>query len=89
MGNLKIISDLRIRSIFSKGPKYRLASQIDFNKYREEIAIIVAFHVFCNRWCRKISFYSNYPLKLNFLSDICSFRAGYPTILGEVCLGSS
>ena len=31
-GNLKIISDSRIRSIISKGPKYRLPSQIDFNK---------------------------------------------------------
>ena len=38
-GNLKIISDSRIRSIISKGPKYRLPSLIDFNKCREEIAV--------------------------------------------------
>ena len=38
-GNLKIISDSRIRSIISKGPKYRLPSQIDFNKCREEKAV--------------------------------------------------
>ena len=50
-GNLKIISDSRIRSIISKGPKYRLPSQIDFNKCREEIA--VALNEFCKRWCRR------------------------------------
>ena len=50
-GNLKIISDSRIRSIISKGPKYRLPSQIDFNKCREEIA--VALNKFCKRWCRR------------------------------------
>ena len=38
-GNLKNISDSRIRSIISKGPKYRLPSQIDFNICREEISI--------------------------------------------------
>ena len=37
-GNLKIIPDSRIRIIVSKGPKYRLPSQIDFNRCREEIA---------------------------------------------------
>ena len=36
---LKLISDTRICSIVSKGPKYRLPSQIDFNKCREEIAM--------------------------------------------------
>ena len=50
-GNLKIISDSRICSIISKGPKYRLPSQIDFNKCREEIA--VALNEFCKRWCRR------------------------------------
>ena len=29
-GNLKIISDSRIRSIIAKGPKYRFLVQIDF-----------------------------------------------------------
>ena len=46
-----MISDSRIRSIISKGPKYRLPSQIDFDKYREEIA--VALNEFCKRWCRR------------------------------------
>ena len=48
---MKIISDSRICSITSKGPKYRLPSQIDFNKCREEIA--VALNEFCKRWCRR------------------------------------
>ena len=38
-GNLTIISDPRIRSIISKSPKYRLPSQIDFNKCGEEITV--------------------------------------------------
>ena len=50
-GNLKIITDSRIRSIISKGLKYRLPSQIDFNKCRKEIA--VALNEFCKRWCRR------------------------------------
>ena len=49
--NLKIISDSIIRSFISKGPKYRLPSQIDFNKYREEIA--VTLNKFCKRWFRR------------------------------------
>ena len=51
MGNLKIISDSRICSIFSKGPKFRLPSQIDFNKCKEEI--VVALNEFCKRCCRR------------------------------------
>ena len=35
-GNLKIISDSRIRYIVSKGPKYRFPSRINFKKYRED-----------------------------------------------------
>ena len=50
-GNLKIISESRIRSIISKGPKSGLPSHIDFNKCREEIA--VAINEFCKRWCRR------------------------------------
>ena len=51
MGNLKKnISGSRIRSIISKGPNYRLPSQIDFNICREEI---VALNEFCKRWCRR------------------------------------
>ena len=48
-GNLKIISDSRIRYIVSKGPKYRFPSRIDFKKCREEIAS--ALNDFGNRWC--------------------------------------
>ena len=51
-GNLKIISDSRIRKIVSKGPKYRfLPSYINFDKCREEIAS--AFNDFGNRWCKR------------------------------------
>ena len=49
-GNLKIISDLRIRYIVSKSPKYRFPSRIDFKKCREEIAS--ALNDFGNRWCK-------------------------------------
>ena len=50
-GNLKIISDSRIRYIVSKGPKYRFPSRIDFKKCREEIAS--ALKDFGNRWCKR------------------------------------
>ena len=50
-GNLKTISDSKIRSIISKCGKHRLSSQIDFNKCREEIA--VALSAICKRWCRR------------------------------------
>ena len=36
--NLKSISDLRIRKLVPKGPKYRVRNHIDFNKCREEKA---------------------------------------------------
>ena len=49
-GNLKIISDSRIRYIVSKGPKYRFPSRIDFKKCREEIASVL--NDFGNRWCK-------------------------------------
>ena len=42
-GNLKIISDSKIRYIVSKGPKYRFPSRIDFKKCREEIASSFGF----------------------------------------------
>ena len=35
---LKIITDSRIRSVISKGPKYRFPAHIDFNKCRETLA---------------------------------------------------
>ena len=50
MGHLKFISDSRILSIISKGPKYRLPSPVDFNKCGEEIAVA---NEFCKRWCRR------------------------------------
>ena len=50
-GNLKIISDSRIRYIVSKGPKYRFPFRIDFKKCREEIAS--ALNDFGNRWCKR------------------------------------
>ena len=37
-GNLKIISDSRIRYIVTKGPNYRFPSRIDFKKCRGKIA---------------------------------------------------
>ena len=47
-GNLKIITDSRIRSVISKGPKYRFpAHHIDFNKCRETIAS--ALNDYCTR----------------------------------------
>ena len=50
-GNLKIISDSRIRYKVSKGPKYRFPSRIDFKKCREEIES--ALNDFGNRWCKR------------------------------------
>ena len=50
-GNLKIVSDSRIRKIVSKGPKYRFPSYINFDKCREEIAS--ALNDFGNRWCKR------------------------------------
>ena len=52
-GNLKIISDSRIRSIVSKGPKYRFPSHIDFIRCWDEIAS--ALHDFGNRLCKQES----------------------------------
>ena len=50
-GNLKIIPDSRIRNIVFNDPKYRLLSNIDFNRCREEFAS--SFNDFCNRWCKR------------------------------------
>ena len=50
-GNLKIISDSRIRYIDSKGPNYRCPSRSDFKKCREEIAS--ALNDFGNQWCKR------------------------------------
>ena len=56
-GNLKIISDSRIRSIISKGPKYRLPAHIDFTKCRGAIAKALNDH--CTRWCKREHVESN------------------------------
>ena len=50
-GDLKIITDLRIRSIICKGPKYRFHVPIDFKSCRGEIA--GALQELCNRWCNE------------------------------------
>ena len=50
-GNLKIISDLRIRSIIAKGPKYRFPAKINFQKCREKIA--ASLNEYCSRWCKR------------------------------------
>ena len=50
-GNLRIISDSRIRSIIAKGPKYRFPVHIDYQKCREKIA--ASLNEYCNRWCKR------------------------------------
>ena len=48
---MKIITDSRIRSVISKGPKYRFPAHIDFNKCRETITS--ALNDYCTRWCKR------------------------------------
>ena len=48
---MKIITDSRIRSVISKGPKYRFSAHIDFNKCRKTIAS--ALKDYCTRWCKR------------------------------------
>ena len=48
-GNFDIITDKRIRNLFTKGPKYRLPSFIDFDKCKLEIA--ESLEKFCKQWC--------------------------------------
>ena len=55
--NLKIITDSRIRSFISKGPKYRFPAHIYFNKGRETIAS--ALNDDCTRWCKREHVESN------------------------------
>ena len=57
IGDLKIITDSRIRSIICKGPKYRFPVPIDLKSCREEIA--GALQEFCNRWCKREHVESN------------------------------
>ena len=50
-GNLNVIPRARVRNIIYKGPKYRFSSNIDFPKYRREIA--ASFNDFSNCWCKR------------------------------------
>ena len=50
-GNLKVISDSRIRNIISKGPKYSFPNRIYFKKCREEIASSLSD--VGSRWCKR------------------------------------
>ena len=50
-GNLNAIPGARVRNIISKGPKYRLAYNIDFPKCRREIA--ASLNDFSNRWRKR------------------------------------
>ena len=54
-GNLKIISNSRIRKTFSKSPQYRFPSYIDFNKCTRREEIASALNEFGNRWCKRES----------------------------------
>ena len=56
-GNLKIISDSRIRSIISRDHKYRFPAHIAFIKCRE--AIVKVLNYYCTRWCKREHVESN------------------------------
>ena len=67
----KIITDSRIRSVISKGPKYRFPAHIDFNKCRETIANALNDH--CMRWCKlehvESNALNNWKLKIFKITD--------------------
>ena len=50
-GDLDLIVDKRIRNILSKGPKYRLPDDIDFNACCEEIH--ESLDMFTSKWCKR------------------------------------
>ena len=50
-GDLACIPDKGLRSLFQKGPKYRLPSRIDFTKCRSIVE--EALQTYCKRWCKK------------------------------------
>ena len=60
-GNFDIIKDKRLRTLLTKGPKFRLPSAIDFNSCRGQIAD--ALQNFSIKWCRREH------AELNALSD--------------------
>ena len=70
-GNLKIITDSQIRSVISKGPKYRFPDHIDFNKCRETIAS--ASNNYNTRWCKRehveYNALNNWKLKIFKIND--------------------
>lgn len=50
-GDLNAIKDTRIRKLISKGPKYRIPANIDFDACRQEIA--ESLSNFSSRWCKR------------------------------------
>ena len=50
-GNLNVIKDKRIRKLISKGPKYRIPANIDFDAFRREIA--ESLSNYCSKWCKR------------------------------------
>ena len=50
-GNFDIIKDKRLRSLLTKGPKYRLPNLISFDKCRVQVA--EALEDFATKWCRR------------------------------------
>ena len=50
-GIFDIIKDNRIQHLFSKGPKYRLPTYIDFDACRAEIA--EGLNIFARKWYKR------------------------------------
>ena len=83
-GNFDIITDKRIRNLFTKGPKYRLPSSIDFDKCKVEIA--EALDLFCKQWCGREGADSNSLSEwkkqiLNIMNTRIKFYNSNPTLL--------
>ena len=70
-GNLKIITDSRIRSVISKGTKYKFQAHTDFIKSRE--TIVSALKDYCTRWCKREHVQSNaYVICYKYNKPICN-----------------
>ena len=50
-GNLDVIKNRQIKSLFKKGPKFRLPSRIDFNACKDVFS--ESLDTYCARWCKK------------------------------------
>lgn len=50
-GNFDIVKDKRLRTLLSKGPKYRLPSLIDFDACRSQLA--ESIQKFSTKWCNR------------------------------------